>query len=353
MRTVQGPGLFLAQFIGADERLTSLAGLAAFARDLCYRAVQVPVATPEVFDLARAAESQAYCDEVLGVLAEHGLVLSELGAARIGQLMAVHPAYDRLLDGFAPEAVRGNPATRAAWAAAQFDLLANACRRLGVTRVVTFSGSLLWPYLYLFPPAPGLVRTGFAELARRWRPVLDRMEEAGVALCFELHPTEDLHDGATFERFLALVGDHPACRLNYDPSHLLLQHVDYLGFIDVYHPRISAFHVKDAEFVRSARTGVYGGYLDWTERAGRFRSPGDGQVDFKGVFSRLTAHGFDGWATLEWECCLKNRYDGAREGAAFIADHIIRVTDEPFDAAMTVADDGLAAVALGLREPGA
>jgi sugar phosphate isomerase/epimerase len=349
MKTVQGPGLFLAQYVGADARLTSLAGLAAFARDLGFKAVQIPVAVPEVFDLARAAASQDYCDEVLGVLAEHGLALSELGAARIGQLMAVHPAYDRTLDGFAPAAVRGDPAGRTAWAVGQFDLLAAACRRLGVTRVVTFSGSLLWPYLYPFPPAPGLVRAGFAELARRWRPVLDGMAEAGVALCFELHPTEDLHDGATFERFLALVDDHPACRLNYDPSHLLLQHVDYLGFIDVYHPRIAAFHVKDAEFVRSARTGVYGGYLDWTERAGRFRSPGDGQVDFKGVFSRLTGHGFDGWATLEWECCLKNRYDGAREGAAFIADHIIRVTEEPFDAAMAVADDGLAAAVLGLR----
>ena len=353
MRTIRGPGLFLAQFIGTSERLSTLEGLCAFAAELGFRAVQAPVSHPAVLDLARAAASQAYCDEVLGILARHGLTLSELGAAQIGQLMAVNPAYRHTLDGFAPASVGRDPDDRLAWAQEQFRLLAAACRRLGVSKVVSFSGSLLWPHMYPFPPpAPGLVEAGFAELARRWRPVLDDMDEAGVDLCFELHPTEDLHDGATFERFLALVGDHPRCRLNYDPSHLLLQHVDYLGFIDVYHDRIAAFHAKDAEFVRSPRTGVYGGYLDWPERAGRFRSLGDGQVDFGGIFSRLTGYGFDGWATLEWECCFKNRLDGAREGARFIESHIIRVTDAPFDAFLRAPrDPDLIASALGLRDP--
>ena len=79
------------------------------------------------------------------------------------------------------------------------------------------------------------------------------------------------------------------------------------------------------------RSSKYSGFQSWTDRAGRFRSLGDGQVDFSGIFSKLAAHDFEGWAVLEWECCLKHPEDGAAEGAPFIADHIIRVTDKAFD----------------------
>ncbi|MCG8511656.1 MAG: TIM barrel protein, partial [Rhodospirillales bacterium] len=77
--------------------------------------------------------------------------------------------------------------------------------------------------------------------------------------------------------------------------------------------------------------GVYSGYQSWLDRAGRFRSLGDGQVDFGGIFSKLAAHDFDGWAVLEWECCLKHPEQGAAEGAEFIEAHIIRVTERAFD----------------------
>jgi len=338
MRTVRGPALFIAQYIDANERLSSLEGICSWAAELGFEALQVPTFFPHIFDVAKAAQSQDYCDAFLGTLQAHGLVLSELTSQRQGQMLAVHPAYDLTVDAIAPPSVRGNPQARRAWAHEQLLFSAQAAHRLGVGGVVSFSGSLLWPYLYPYPPVPTeLIDAGFAELAARWRPILDAFEQADVDLCFELHPTEDLHDGSTFERFLALVDNHPRCRLLYDPSHFLLQHVDYLGFIDLYGPYIGAFHVKDAEFVRSARTGVYGGYNGWTERAGRFRSPGDGQVDFRAIFSKLTKLGFDGWATLEWECCFKNKYDGAREGSRFIRDHIISVTEGTFDAPMTQA----------------
>lgn len=335
MRNIKGPGLFIAQYIDADDRLTSLAGIARWAAELGFKGLQIPTWKPHIFDLGIAANSQAYCDEIQGLLQSHGLMLTELTSQRQSHVLAIHPAYDATADEFAPEAVRGDPARRSAWANEQLRLAAKASRRLGLQRHVVFSGSLLWPYLYPYPPAPdGLVEAGFAELAKRWRPLLDAFDAAGVDLCFELHPTEDLHDGATFERFLSLVDNHPRCNILYDPSHFLLQNMDYLGFIDIYHQRIRAFHVKDAEFRRSARTGVYGGYQGWAERAGRFRSTGDGDVDFKEIFSRLTAHGFDGWASLEWECFLKDRFRGAREGAAFINAHIIPITEAAFDAPM-------------------
>jgi sugar phosphate isomerase/epimerase len=111
----------------------------------------------------------------------------------------------------------------------------------------------------------------------------------------------------------------------------VLQQLDYLNYIDLYHDRIKMFHVKDAEFNPTGRQGVYSGYQPWLNRAGRFRSVGDGQVDFKSIFAKLAGYDYAGWAVLEWECCLKHPEDGAREGAAFIRDHIIRVTDRAFD----------------------
>ena len=332
MKTLKGPGLFLAQFAGDKAPFDSLAGIARWARDCGFDGVQIPSWDTRLFDLARAADSDSYCDEVRGTLAEAGVALTELSTHLQGQLVAVHPAYDASLDGFAPPQVHGNPAARQVWAVQQLHLAARASRRLGLAAHATFSGGLLWPYLYPFPQrAPGLVETGFGELARRWRPILDAFDEAGCDLCYELHPSEDLHDGVTFEMFLDAVGQHPRANILYDPSHFVLQVMDYLGFIDIYHQRIRMFHAKDAEYIPSPRQGVYGGYQPWLQRAGRFRSLGDGQVDFGGIFSRLAAHDFEGWAVLEWECCLKAPEVGAREGAAFIRQHIIPVTGRAFD----------------------
>ena len=331
MKTIQGPAIFLAQFLGDEPPFDSLEHLAQWAAGLGYKGLQLPTA-PRLFDLEQAASSQQYCDDVQALLARHGLQVTELSTHLQGQLIAVHPAYDALFDGFAPEHVRGDSAARTAWATQQLLWAASASQRLGLTAHVTFSGALAWPYLYPWPQRPaGLVETAFAELAKRWLPILDAFDAAGVDLCYELHPGEDLHDGVTFERFLAAVNDHPRASILYDPSHFVLQQLDYLAFIDIYHARIKAFHVKDAEFRPNGRQGVYGGYGDWQDRAGRFRSLGDGQIDFKAIFSKLAQYDFPGWAVLEWECCLKHPEDGAAEGARFISEHIIHVAERAFD----------------------
>ncbi len=330
--TLKGPGLFLAQFAGDAAPFDTLDGICRWAAGLGYRGVQIPTWDQRLFDLARAAESQTYCDEVAGTVAAHGLAVTELSTHLQGQLVAVNPAYDAAFDAFAPEAVRGRPAERQAWAVEQVRLAARASRRLGLATSVSFTGALLWPFAYPWPQRPaGLVEAGFTELARRWRPVLDAYDANGCDLAFELHPGEDVFDGDTFEQFLDAAGGHPRLAINYDPSHFLLQGLDYLAFIDIYHARIRAFHAKDAEFNPTGRQGFYSGFRPWLDRAARFRSLGDGQVDFGGVFSRLARHGYGSWAVLEWECCLKHPEDGAREGARFIADHIIRVTERAFD----------------------
>ena len=175
------------------------------------------------------------------------------------------------------------------------------------------------------------VQRGLCLLWNRWLPILDTFEDNGVDVCYEVHPVEDIHDGDTFERFLEATQNHKRVNILYDPSHFVLQQLDYLKYIDHYHQFIKSFHVKDAEFNATGKKGTFGGYNDWKNRAGRYRSPGDGQVNFNQVFSKLTEYGCDVWAVLEWECIIKSPEQGAKEGVSFIQNHIIETTQKKFD----------------------
>ncbi len=238
---------------------------------------------------------------------------------------------DEMFKAFAPEGVR-TAADMHKYGSEQVKLCLKASRNLGLTAMPTFPGALMWHTVYPWPQRPaGLVEEGFKELARRWRPLLDYAEDMGVDCAYEVHPGEDIHDGASYETFLDHVDQHDRAKLLYDPSHFVLQQLDYLDYIDRYHEHIVCFHVKDAEFRPNGRVGVYGGYLPWKERAGRFRSLGDGQVDFSAIFSLLTKYGYKGWAVLEWECCFKDSQQGAEEGAPFIEGHMIQPPARAFD----------------------
>ena len=329
---IKGPGIFLAQFAGDMAPFDTWDGITKWAAGLGFTGVQLPAWDARFIDLKKAASSKTYCDELKGIARQNGVEITELGTHLQGQLVAVHPVYDEAFDAFAPDAVKGNPKARQKWAVQQMLWAAKASRNLGLTSMASFTGALAWPYLYPWPQRPaGLVEAAFDELAKRWRPIFDAFDDAGCNVAFELHPGEDVFDGATFEMLLERVHNHPRCCINYDPSHFLLQQLDYLEFIDFYHERISSFHVKDAEFRPTGKQGVYSGYQPWLQRAGRFRSLGDGQVDFKAIFSKLAQYDFSGWAVLEWECCLKHPEQGAAEGSTFIRDHIIRVTEKAFD----------------------
>ncbi len=334
MRTIKGPAIFLAQFAGDAAPFNSLKGMAEWAGKLGYKGVQIPCWDVRLFDLKRAAESKTYCDEIRGTVAGCGLEITELSTHLQGQLVAVHPAYDLAFDGFAPEKLRSNPKARQAWAVEQLLMAAKASANLGLAAHATFSGALAWPYVYPWPQRPaGLIETAFDELAARWKPILDAFDKVGVDLCYEIERLKN----------------HARCNLLYDPSHFVLQQLDYLEFIDLYHERIKMFHVKDAEFRPTGRQGVYGGYQPWINRAGRFRSLGDGQVDFKAIFSKLTQYDFPGWAVLEWECCIKSGEQGAAEGAPFIQRHIIEAARSTFDDfAKSGADQGANRRMLGL-----
>jgi sugar phosphate isomerase/epimerase len=350
MQTIKGPAIFLAQFMGDEAPFNTLDSITTWAASLGYKGVQIPSWDGRCIDLQKAAESKTYCDELKGMLAAKGLQITELSSHLQGQLVAVNPAYNLGFDSFAPDSVKGNPKARTEWAIQQLKYAAQASKNLGLTAHATFSGSLMWHTVYPWPQRPaGLVEQGFKELGRRWLPILNAFDEAGVDLCYEIHPGEDLHDGITFEMFLDEVKGHKRANLLYDPSHFVLQALDYKQYIDFYHERIKMFHVKDAEFNPTGKQGVYGGFQSWINRAGRFRSLGDGQVDFKSIFSKLTQYGYDGWAVLEWECCIKDPVQGATEGAPFIASHIIKATEKVFDDfAGTGADEEFNKKILGL-----
>jgi len=332
MTTIKGPAIFLAQFMGDKPPFNNLKSICQWAKSLGFVAVQIPTWESRCIDLQKAAESKTYADELKGLINECGLQISELSTHLQGQLIAVHPTYDSLFDAFAPKSVHGNSKARTEWAIQQLKWAAKASQNLELNAHATFSGALLWPMIYPFPQRPaGLVETGFNELARRWLPILNYFDECGIDVCYEIHPGEDLHDGVTYEMFLEKVNNHKRACLLYDPSHFVLQCLDYLAYIDIYHERIKMFHVKDAEFNPTGKQGVYGGYQNWIDRAGRFRSLGDGQINFKSIFSKLAQYDYKGWAVMEWECCIKNPEDGAKEGALFIKDHMIRVTEKAFD----------------------
>ncbi len=340
MQTIKGPAIFIAQFIGEEPPFNSLESICQWAKGLGFVGVQLPTLDARFIDLQKCAESQGYADEIRGKVNACGLEITELSTHLQGQLVAVNPAYDKMFDAFAPEKYRNNPKARTEWAIQQLKYAAKASQNLGLKAHATFSGSLLWHTMFPWPQRPeGLVDEGFTELAKRWLPILNEFDNCGVDLCYEIHPGEDLFDGATYEMFLEKVNNHARACLLYDPSHFVLQCLDYLSYIDNYHERIKAFHVKDAEFNPTGKQGVYGGYQSWLHRAGRFRSPGDGQVNFKAIFSKLAAYDFPGWAVMEWECCLKHPEDGAKEGAEFIKNHIIRVTEKAFDDFAAVTKD--------------
>jgi len=348
---MKGPAIFLAQFMSDDAPFNTLESACKWMASVGYKGVQIPTFDPRCIDLAKAAESKDYCDEIKGICQDAGVEVTELSTHLQGQLVAVHPAYDAMFDGFAPAEVHNNPSARTEWAVNQLKMAAKASRNFGIDVHATFSGALAWPFMYPWPQRPaGLVDMAFKELADRWKPILDEFEEQGVDVCYEIHPGEDLHDGITFEKFLEATGNHKRVKILYDPSHFVLQQLDYIDYIDIYHEYINMFHVKDAEFNPTGRSGVYGGYQGWVDRPGRFRSLGDGQVDFSAVFSKLAQYDYDGWAVVEWECAIKHPEQGAAEGAPFVSDHIIRVTEKAFDDfADSGADDEANKKILGIK----
>jgi len=346
---IKGPGIFLAQFMSDEAPYRNLEEIAPWVSGLGYKGVQIPGWDSRVIDLEKASTSQDYCDDLQGLLSENGLEAIEVAAYLQGQCIAMHPAYEKLFQPFYPKDL--NDEKRTEWATTELKKTVDASVKMGTNNISVLSGGLAWPFMYPWPQrSAGLIDEAFEELVKRWMPVLDYAKDHGVTISYELHPGSDLYDGITFTKFLEMTNDHPAPCITYDASHFILQQLDYLEFIKLFADRITAFHVKDAEFNATGMCGVYGGYADWKDRAGRFRSLGDGQVDFKNVFSLLTELGYEGWAILEWEDCIKPKEQGAKEAVPFIEKHLMEMTTQAFDDfAKSETDNNLNREILGLK----
>ena len=331
VKTIKGPGIFLAQFLGDKAPFDNLENICQWVAELGYKFVQIPCWDLRVIDLKKAAGSKNYCDELKGKLKKMGIRISELAAHLQGQVIACNPQYGVAFDAFYPKGL--NDKDRCEWSQNQLKMAIKASVNLGLKTIPTMSGGFLWPFVYPWPQRPkGLVEQATEELVKRWKPVLDFARDNDVSFSYEPHPASDIMDGLSFERFREATGNNEAVCLIYDPSHFVLQALDYLEFIRIYAEFIRSFHVKDAELRCDGRVGVYGGYAEWNQRAGRFRSLGDGQVDFSRIFTLLTELlAEEVVAVLEWECCVKDKVQGAIEGAPFIEQNIIQVATTAFD----------------------
>ena len=274
------------------------------------------------FDVARALAEDGYCEDRRALLTRHGLSVHAISNHLVGQ--AVCDRIDARHQSIVPPRVWGDGEPEGVRARAAQEMMdtARAAARFGVSIVNGFTGSSIWHLLYSFPPVlPGMIDEGFADFARRWRPILDAFSESGVRFALEVHPTEIAFDVVTAERALDAVSAHPAFGFNFDPSHLGYQGVDAVGFVERFGARIFHVHMKDAWWAAwPQRSGVFGGHLDFGDarRSWDFRSPGRGRVDFEGVMRALNRAGYAGPLSVEWEDPEMDREHGARDACAFV-----------------------------------
>jgi sugar phosphate isomerase/epimerase len=342
--TIKGPAIFLAQGYGKPGWST-LAECAKTAGSLGYKGMQVQLWKGGPIDLNNAATSAEYCQEQQGIATEAGCPIVELANHCDTQLVVCGQAYFPLHKGLAPEALRGSPSDVAEWALGRAKKSASAARNFGFDTVAAFSGTSIFHTVYPWPQRPaGLVEAAMNHLASSWMPAFDHAKELGVKYCFELHPGEDLMDGTTFEMFLQYVKDHVACCILLDLSHFALAAMAkkaMLAYIKKFKDRIKMMHVKDGEFFSNENGGVYGGYLPWHKRQGRFRSLGDGQIDYQAVFDLVGRElGLDLCSTVEWEDCAgKGWKQGVREGVDYV-NAWTNQTQEPQQTSAEAHEDG-------------
>jgi sugar phosphate isomerase/epimerase len=331
----------------------SLEELARKAVDFGYDGLEL-ACWGDHFEVQRALAEPRYCAERWELLQDLGLGCYALSAHLVGQ--AVCDRIDERHRSILPEAVWGDGEPEGVRRRAAQELIdtGRAARRFfdaapaavrerlarpGQATVNGFTGSAIWHLLYSFPPvAPDALEQGFADFARRFRPILDQFQELAVGFALEVHPTEIAFDIASTRRALRAVEGHPAFGFNFDPSHFGYQGVDYLGFVREFGPRIFNCHIKDVWWSeRGAEAGTFGGHTQFGDagRAWDFRSPGRGRIDFEGLVRALNQVGYRGPLTVEWEDPMMDREAGAREAAAFVRRLDFERSSRAFDAAFS------------------
>ena len=204
-------------------------------------------------DVWRGAEDDAYIAGRKEILDRYGLSVYAVSNHLKGQAVCDDPIDARHRD-ILPDRIWGDGDAEGVRqrAAEEMKMTARTAARLGVDTVVGFTGSSVWKYVAMFPPASqALIDAGYQDFADRWNPILDVFDEVGVRFAHEVHPSEIAYDYYTTERALEAIGHRPAFGLNWDPSHFVWQGLDPVMFIWDFRDRIYHVDCKDAKL----RTG--------------------------------------------------------------------------------------------------
>ena len=306
------------------------------ARDFGYDGVEL-ACWGDHMDVREAASNDGYVREKKELLEQYGMQCFAISNHLAGQAVcdnidARHQAIlpPHVWDDGDPEGVRQR-------AAEEMKTTAEAAKAIGLEVVNGFTGSSIWHLLYSFPPvSPDQIDAGFRDFADRWNPILDVFQACDVRFGLEVHPTEIAFDISSSARVLAALDNRPEFGFNYDPSHLVYQNVDYVGFIRTFRDRIYHVHMKDAYLSPyPKRAGIFGGHTNFgdPDRSWDFRSLGRGSVAFEEIIRALNDIGYDGPLSVEWEDSGMDREHGATEACAFVNEIDFEPSDVAFDAA--------------------
>jgi sugar phosphate isomerase/epimerase len=294
-------------------------------------------------DVWRAAEDDAYVRDRRAILERHGLGVWAISNHLTGQAICDDPIDERHRD-IVDERVwgDGDPEGVRRRAAEALQLTARAAANLGVDTVVGFTGSAIWKYVAMFPPVPqATIDAGYRDFADRWNPILDVFDEVGVRFAHEVHPSEIAYDHWSTVATLEAIGHRPAFGLNWDPSHMIWQDTDPAAFLWDFRDRIYHVDCKDTRIkARNGRNGRLGSHLPWGDprRGWDFVSVGRGDVPWEDCFRALTAIGYAGPISIEWEDAGMDRLRGAPEALGFVRDLLFEPPSAAFDAAFSSGD---------------
>src|SRR5690625_2577428 len=323
--------LFTGQW--ADLTLDEVAGHAA---SFGYDGLEIAV-SGEHLDASRWDDDD-YIAERLGILEKHGLKVWAISNHLKGQAVCDDPIDFRHQAIVGSRAWGdGDPEGARQRAAEEMKHTARLARRMGVDTVVGFTGSSTGQYVAMFPPVPAeKIDAGYADFADRWNPILDVFDEEGVRFAHEVHPSEIAYDYWSTVRTLEAIGHRESFGLNWDPSHMMWQGIDVVDFIYDFAERIYHVDCKDTKMrMGNGRNGILSSHLPWGDgrRGWDFVSAGRGDVPWEQAFRALTAIGYDGPISVEWEDAGMDRLVGAPQALEALKKFDFEPSTQSFDSA--------------------
>ncbi|CAL9409643.1 sugar phosphate isomerase/epimerase family protein [Streptomyces sp. enrichment culture] len=313
--------------------------VARLASEWGYDGLEI-AASGDHLDLARAEEDPDYLPARLDVLDRYGLKVWAISHHLGGQAVCDDPIDFRHQSILRPSVWGDGDAEGVRRRAAEdMKRAARVARRLGADTVVGFTGSKIWKYVAMFPPVTqAVIEDGYEDFARRWNPILDVFDAEGVRFAHEVHPSEIAYDYWTSVRALEAIGRRPAFGFNWDPSHMMWQNIDPVGFITDFADRIYHVDCKDTRLRRpNGRAGILGSHLPWGDprRGWDFVSTGHGDVPWEDAFRALSSIGYTGPISVEWEDAGMDRLHGAAEAVGRIRAALWPLPQASFDSAFS------------------